>query len=61
MFNPQEIAAKMTTLRFYGGAGGIGDDKILLAGRDTRVWFDFGQSFGHISIGAQTIYRETAH
>ena len=35
----------MTTLRFYGGAGEIGGNKILLEDRDTRVWFDFGENF----------------
>jgi ribonuclease J len=35
----------MTTLRFYGGVGEIGGNKILLEDRDTRAWFDFGESF----------------
>jgi ribonuclease J len=35
----------MTTLTFYGGIREIGGNKILLEDRDTRVWFDFGQSF----------------
>ncbi len=35
----------MTTLRFYGGINEIGGNKILLEDHNTRVWFDFGQSF----------------
>ena len=35
----------MTTICFYGGVGEIGGNKILLEDRDTRVWFDFGESF----------------
>ena len=35
----------MTTLTFYGGIGEIGGNKVLLEDRNTRVWFDFGQSF----------------
>jgi ribonuclease J len=36
----------MTTLTFYGGVGEIGGNKILLEDRDTRLWLDFGLSFG---------------
>jgi ribonuclease J len=35
----------MIKLTFYGGVGEIGGNKILLEDRDTRVWFDFGESF----------------
>jgi len=36
----------MTELTFYGGVGEIGGNKILLEDHGTRVFFDFGQSFG---------------
>jgi len=35
----------MASLRFFGGVGEIGGNKILLEDGDVRVWFDFGQSF----------------
>jgi ribonuclease J len=35
----------MVSLRFYGGVGEIGGNKILLEEGDTRIWLDFGQSF----------------
>jgi ribonuclease J len=35
-----------TSLTFYGGVNEIGGNKILLQDRDTRVFFDFGMSFG---------------
>ena len=35
----------MTTITFYGGVNEIGGNKILLEDRDTKVWFDFGESF----------------
>lgn len=35
----------MVSLSFYGGVNEIGGNKILLVDGDTRVWFDFGQSF----------------
>ena len=35
----------MTKLTFYGGVNEIGGNKILLEDKDTRVFFDFGQSF----------------
>lgn len=36
----------MAIIRFYGGVNEIGGNKILLEDRDTRVWLDFGLSFG---------------
>ncbi len=35
----------MVSLRFFGGVGEIGGNKILLEDGDTRVWLDFGRSF----------------
>ena len=35
----------MVKLTFYGGVNEIGGNKILLEDHDTRVFFDFGQSF----------------
>lgn len=35
-----------TSLTFYGGVNEIGGNKILLQDDDTRVFFDFGLSFG---------------
>jgi ribonuclease J len=35
-----------TVLTFHGGVNEIGGNKILLQDRDTRVFFDFGMSFG---------------
>ena len=35
----------MVKLIFYGGVNEIGGNKILLEHKDTRVFFDFGQSF----------------
>jgi ribonuclease J len=35
-----------TTLTFYGGVNEIGGNKILLKDGDTKVFFDFGMSFG---------------
>jgi len=35
----------MVGLRFYGGVGEVGGNKILLEDSDTRVWLDFGKSF----------------
>jgi ribonuclease J len=35
----------MTSLTFYGGAGEIGGNKILLEDKKTKVYLDFGQSF----------------
>jgi len=36
----------MASLRFYGGVNEIGGNKILLEDRDTRIFLDFGMSFG---------------
>lgn len=36
----------MTSLTFYGGVGEIGGNKILLEDGDTRIFLDFGMSFG---------------
>ena len=33
-------------LTFYGGVKEIGGNKILLEDRDTKIFFDFGMSFG---------------
>lgn len=35
----------MTSLTFYGGAGEIGGNKILLQGGGAKIYLDFGQSF----------------
>jgi ribonuclease J len=35
----------MTSLTFYGGAGEIGGNKILLEDKGVRIYLDFGQSF----------------
>jgi ribonuclease J len=35
----------MVTLTFYGGVNEIGGNKILVEDHDTRIFFDFGQSF----------------
>jgi ribonuclease J len=36
----------MTSLTFYGGINEIGGNKILLEDGDTRIFLDFGKSFG---------------
>lgn len=36
----------MTNLTFFGGVNEIGGNKILLEDKDTRLFFDFGESFG---------------
>lgn len=36
----------MTSLTFYGGVNEIGGNKILLEDKDTKVFLDFGKSFG---------------
>ena len=36
----------MTSLTFYGGVNEIGGNKILLEDKDTRIFLDFGKSFG---------------
>jgi ribonuclease J len=35
----------LVSLRFYGGVGEIGGNKILLEDGDVSVWLDFGESF----------------
>jgi len=35
----------MTSLTFYGGAGEIGGNKILLEDKDTKIYLDFGEEF----------------
>ncbi len=39
------IRDKVPALTFFGGAGQIGGNKILLEDRDTRVFLDFGEPF----------------
>ena len=36
----------MTNLTFYGGVNEVGGNKILLEDKDTKVFLDFGMSFG---------------
>jgi len=36
----------MAKLTFYGGVGEIGGNKILVEDKGTRIFFDFGESFG---------------
>ena len=36
----------LTSLTFYGGVDEIGGNKILLEDEDTRIFLDFGMSFG---------------
>jgi len=36
----------LTSLTFYGGVNEIGGNKILLQDKDTKVFLDFGMSFG---------------
>ena len=36
----------VTSLTFYGGVNEIGGNKILLQDKDTKVFLDFGMSFG---------------
>ena len=38
----------MVTITGYGGIGEIGGNKILIEDNGTRVFMDFGQSFGHL-------------
>ena len=37
----------MTSIRFYGGVNEIGGNKILVEDRGTKIFFDFGHSFGY--------------
>jgi predicted metal-dependent RNase len=39
----------MISLTFYGGVNEIGDNKILLEDKDTRVFLDFSKGFGRKS------------
>jgi ribonuclease J len=39
----------MTSLTFYGGVNEIGGNKILLEDQDTRLFIDFGMSFGLVN------------
>jgi len=41
----EHIRVIMVRLTFYGGAGEIGGNKILLEAEDTRVFLDFGMSY----------------
>ena len=36
----------MTNLTFYGGVNEVGGNKILLEDKDTKIFLDFGMSFG---------------
>jgi len=36
----------VTSLTFYGGVNEIGGNKILLEDKDTKIFLDFGMSFG---------------
>ncbi len=36
----------MTSLTFYGGVNEIGGNKILLQDKDTKIFLDFGKSYG---------------
>jgi len=36
----------MTSLTFYGGVKEIGGNKILLEDKGTKIFLDFGMSFG---------------
>ena len=40
------MAKKETSLVFYGGVNEIGGNKVLVKDGDTKVFFDFGMSFG---------------
>ena len=35
----------MVSLTFYGGAGEIGGNKILLEDKDAKIYLDFGEEF----------------
>lgn len=43
--NKRVEAKEMVKLTFYGGVNEIGGNKILIAEKDTKIFFDFGQSF----------------
>jgi len=36
----------MTNITFYGGVNEIGGNKILLEDKGTKIFIDFGRSFG---------------
>ena len=36
----------MTSLTFYGGINEVGGNKILLQDKDTKIFLDFGKSYG---------------
>uniref|UniRef100_A0A7C3J3Z0 MBL fold metallo-hydrolase n=1 Tax=Candidatus Methanomethylicus mesodigestus TaxID=1867258 RepID=A0A7C3J3Z0_9CREN len=38
---------RMTSIRFYGGVNEIGWNKVLVEDRGTKIFLDFGQSFGY--------------
>ncbi|MEM5793992.1 MAG: MBL fold metallo-hydrolase RNA specificity domain-containing protein [Candidatus Aenigmatarchaeota archaeon] len=38
----------MTSITFYGGVGEVGGNKILIEDKNTKVFLDFGTSFGKI-------------
>lgn len=40
------VVVCMAKLTFYGGVGEIGGNKILVEDKGTRIFFDFGESFG---------------
>jgi ribonuclease J len=44
------MAKNKTSITFYGGVNEIGGNKILLQDGDTRVFLDFGLSFGKRSV-----------
>jgi len=44
----------MTSYTFYGGAGEIGGNKILLEDKNAKVYLDFGQSF---NFGSDFFYE----
>lgn len=44
----------MVSLTFYGGAGEIGGNKILLKDNDTKIYLDFGESF---NFGEEYFYE----
>ena len=35
----------MVSLTFYGGAGEIGGNKILLEDKDAKIYLDFGEEY----------------
>ena len=38
--------AQMTSCSFYGGIREVGGNKILLEDKGTKIFIDFGKSFG---------------